>query len=223
MAMWIPVICLVVLSGLGFVSVFRRKLVNNDKIEFVVDFNSKFVTYWNSKGQDRSAFGLLIRHSNKMQNNLGNQGVAAKFKPPYLNVVYQDYPIIINMLPSLDDALSTPGFMGGIGDDAVQYAKAIEQTLLRHIGSLEANDETLVKQLRNPVIWLREGIRSVLSLPVHFVSWFGLISATTAIKITSSWIFRFLSGFTGLIGLFSAIMGIALGWEEFVKMASKFF
>jgi len=149
-----------------------------------------------------------------MQNDMGSQGILSNYRPPYQNFMFKNYPIILNMIPELraafDDIL--------LSKLAGQYSSALQESIVRHIGSIEDFLDRQRGELKNPIIWTREGVRSLAGIPANFLGWIGLISSSTAWRINSSLIFKIFSGALSLIGFVSAIITIALGWDQFLTL-----
>ena len=153
-----------------------------------------------------------------MQNQMGSQGVISKFKPPYADYVISNYAIVLNMVPSLNEAFRD--YL--LRDQAEQYARAIDEALLRHHGLLCDGYDQLYSKLRNPLAWFQEGIGQVAGLPLYALGMFGVISLSTAGNIISSAIFRVLSGVLTFIGFSSGILTLIVGWDEFLEKIQPF-
>ncbi|MGO9613602.1 MAG: hypothetical protein ACLPX5_11270 [Dissulfurispiraceae bacterium] len=146
---------------------------------------------------------------------MGPHGIVANYRPPFQNYMIKNYPLVLNVLPELRKALEDallPDRLAG------EYANLLQEALIRYVGTLEDISEKQHREMKNPVIWLREGIRSIISFPILLLSWLGVISETKALTISSSFFLRLLSGFFALIGFVSAIVTIALGWRQFREM-----
>lgn len=120
------------------------------------------------------------------------------------------------MLPELrktleDDVLSR-------GDLSHQYATSIQEAIVRYAGVLEDREDEFTKSIRNPVIWFREGVRMIVGLPLSLLGWLGALSEKSVSTLTSSKVFRIFSALVGIVGFVSAVMGIVLGWEQFLTM-----
>lgn len=203
---------------IGFVSyLFKFKNINK-KISFALEYRNSFCKYLDSKGNDNSLYGWLIYRSNKMQNQMGPQGLISKFKPPYTSYIYSNYPIILNMIPALNDSLHD----SLLYNQSSQYARAIDEALLRYNGSLNDKHEYIYSRLHSPIAWLQEGISQTVGTPIYVLSVFGIISMTTAGRIISSMLFRTTSGLITLIGLVSSVIGLVVGWDDFLLKISMF-
>lgn len=103
------------------------------------------------------------------------------------------------------------------GDLPTQYTRTLQDTLVRYIGTLDDVREGIVSALKNPLVWLGEGVRVVIALPFSVLAWLGMMSQRRADLITAGGIFKLASGLVGTIGFLSGVMGIVLGWDQFLS------
>jgi hypothetical protein len=207
--------------ALGLIRVIHQRMRISNKLVFAAEFLQKLRAYVDSNGHDNESYGWLTHRSGKMQRQMGHHGIYASYRPPYANFQYSNYPIILNMLPELrktfdDDVLNR-------GDLAHQYAIAIQEAIVRYVGNLDDIEQEYIKNLRNPFIWFREGVRAIVSFPVSILGWLGALSERTVSALISSKSFQFVSALVGIVGFISAVMGIALGWDQFKKMVLDWF
>ena len=203
---------------LGFRQILREKSRISHECMLAVEYLEHLKMYIQSQGKDHGAYGWLVHRSNKMQKQLGRSGIYASYRPPYANFQYSNYPIILNMLPDLRNALNDAVLLNNL---AHQYSMALQDTLVRHLGSLHDLDEVNDTALHNPVIWLREGVRVITAFPLSLLGWLGAMSETTIAHITSSRIFKAISAFAALVGFVSAVIGVVLGWEQFAQLVGS--
>jgi hypothetical protein len=207
--------------GLGLLRLVRSKLRLSEEMAFAAEFMQKLKAYVESNGSDTESYGWLTHRSNKMQQKMGYHGVYASYRPPYANFQYPNYPIILNMLPELrktfeDDVLRR-------SDLPHQYAVSIQEAVIRYDGVLEDREDEILKNIRNPVIWFREGVRMIVALPVSLLGWLGALSEKSVLTLTSSKVFRIFAAVVGFVSFVSAVMGITLGWEQFHTMVRGWF
>ena len=176
----------------GFIHLFRSKTVISEEMKLARDFFEKLRRYIDSRGEDVDAYTWMIHRSDKMQAQLGSGGVFAAYRPPFANYQYKHYPVVLNMLPDLRNAL-TERFGGG-SDLASQYGATLGDTLVRHVGVLDDRGADLAKLLRNPIVWFREGIRILIGLPVSLLGWLGILSVWRVSRIIGGRVFQLLSG-----------------------------
>lgn len=209
-------VLILAICGLGLLRILKEKKRISDCSALAVNFMEHLMAYVRSGGSDLNSYAWLMHRSNKMQMQLGYSGVYASYRPPYANYRYSDYPIILNMLPDLRHALDDSILSGS--PVVNQYSMALQDTLVRHVGSLHDQDDINDKALRNPVVWLREGVRTVVALPLTLLGWLGVLGETTVSRLLSGRAFKAVSAFVAVVGFVSAVMGIVLGWRQFVQM-----
>ena len=88
-------------AALGFINLWRfsRCIVGYEA--FAQGFRSQFIEYMNSRCSDQQAYGWLITNSPRMQSEMGDQGMIHAFRPVYEQVVYRNWPIILNAIPTI--------------------------------------------------------------------------------------------------------------------------
>lgn len=212
----IPILTLASILSLGLLSLVRCKSRICNEIGFSEEFLNKLTVYVESNGYDYEAYGWLTRRSSKMQEILGSYGVYASYRPPYAGFLFHDYPVIINMLPELRKTLECN--ILSRGDLARQYAVSLQETILRYIGVLEDRNNELFRCIRNPAAGFREGVRIIMALPLSILEWLGALSDKTVSEIISSRVFKLLAGFISLVSFVSAVIGIVLGWNQFLSI-----
>lgn len=200
------------LAAYGWVLLRRWKREVTRRIEFVNEFGERLLRYVNSGGRDEESYGWLTHRSNRMQNQMGRQGLIG-FQPPFANFIHNNYPVILNMLPELRKSLRD----SILHSQADWYANALREALIRHLGSLEDTRETVDHDLRNPIVLLRRGIQGVLSGPGYLLHSLGLSAAPNP----SGPLLRIASGIVALIGLVAAVMTTALGWPAFSTLLAS--
>ena len=213
---------------------FVRKTIHASRAlkeyEFTCDFREQLHKYLHfvfghtdkaSEAESAEALGFLLRNSYKMQGMLGGYGVMDSFKPPYSNMIYHRYDVILNVIPEIESITHRFPLGSVVRDNGLraEYAKLVDNTLIRYEGVLEDRIKILCRQRWNPVIMLRDGIEALL-LPVFYLFlWFGLISRSTIETISHSYFFKLLSFVFFILGAVGTVMTIALGWSEFWSMA----
>lgn len=201
---------------IGLVKLRRQMSRVDEKSQFAVEFLEKFRTYINSRGENYECYGWMTYRSARMQTQLGRAGIFQSYRPPFSNVIHRNVPAIFTLLPELRNYLNDE--LLSRQDTAAQCASMLEDILLRHLGTLEDEGDAVVRYLRNPFIWLTEGMRTIVALPVSLLGWLGILSANTARGFANSALVRLVAGFAALIGFVSAIVGLIVGWTDFVSI-----
>lgn len=204
---------------IGFVQVYNRHSRVVKKIDFAVEYRNKFIEFsnkyfetydrWSKAGDfDGQLYVWLTMNVSKIQGNLGTFGIM-DFIAPFQTYRVSNYQIVINTIPKFRD--------GTVKDFDVN---SVDDCLLRYIGYLEEYSQDTQKNLRNPIVWFREGFREVLSIPIFILSWFGIISNRTVNAIKDSLIYKVISGLIALVTLVSGLVTIVVGYDQtldFVK------
>ena len=200
----------------GLIRIANRIRSLNQRISFANEFFEKVEEYVKSGGRNIEVYSWLIHRSPKMQTSLGRIGIAG-YRPPYANYMLSNYQIILNTLPELRQALEDTLF----ASQAHEYYMLLQETLLRYTGVMSDLLEPQWGYLKNPIVWLREGVQLVLLVPLLLLEWAGLITSSTVSKFSGNLIFSIFSGIVTILGLLSAMITIVLGWEEFVHIVNE--
>jgi len=211
---------ILVIFIIGFVQVYNRHNRVVKKIDFAGEYRNKFVEFankyfknydrWSRSGNfDGEQYVWLTMNVSRIQNYLGTFGIM-DYIAPFQTYKVSNYQIVINTLPKFRD--------GSIQDFDVN---SVDDSLLRYIGYLEEYQKETQRNLRNPVIWFREGFREILSIPIFILSWFGIISNRTLNSIKDSLIYKVISGLIALVTLVSGIVTIIVGYDQTLKFINK--
>ena len=205
---------------IGFVQVYNRHSGVVEKIDFAVEYRNKFVKFTNKYFQthdrysrssdfDGELYVWLTMNVSKIQNYVGSFGVVS-YKPASQNYMINNYQIIINTIPKFREGRVWNFDVG-----------AVDDCLLRYIGYLKEYSKDTLKNLRNPIVWFREGFRKILSVPIFILSWFGIISNRTVNSITDSLIYKVIAGLFALVTLVSGLVTIVVGYEQTLEFVSR--
>lgn len=200
----------------GFLTIALKSRAIGFKRDFAIEYLEKLRSLYNNHN-DSNIYSWLIHRSNKMQSNMGVSGYIYSYSPPYQNIKYQRYPIILNMIPDLKNELdhNNPQLYG-------QYMSMIQEALVRNIGVIEDKQNEVFSDLRNPLNYFKIGIQNIVSLPIQTLKWFGIVSPKTSNKMISSTFVSLISGITALLSLISIIMTIIVGWDKFYKTIASY-
>jgi hypothetical protein len=216
----IIILGILVIFTIGFVQVYNRYNRVVKKIDFAGEYRNKFFEFankyfknydrWSRSGNfDGEQYVWLTMNVSRIQNYLGTFGIM-DYITPFQTYKVSNYQIVINTLPKFRD--------GSIQDFDVN---SVDDSLLRYIGYLEEYQKETQRNLRNPVIWFREGFREILSIPIFILSWFGIISNKTLNSIKDSLIYKVISGLIALVTLISGIVTIIVGYDQTLKFIYK--
>ncbi|MEL7569123.1 MAG: hypothetical protein AAGU14_01035 [Eubacteriaceae bacterium] len=213
---WIPIIILLMLCLVGYIRLSYLKKDNDKNKTFISLFLSNLREFCNEliEGKcNEEKFEWLQLNSEKVQIQLGDYG-RIKYKPSYSNIEYDNYLIIINGIYNIREWFYKLKY----DFDGILKAekRIIENPLLIYIGVINNYNEEIIKSLKNPVIWFREGIRAIVILPIYLVFWFGIIRYSTYKNANNNNITRFISFILTIIYLISSVITIT-GYNPFIK------
>lgn len=202
----------IIVSIIGLVNLILENRKLQEKRHFAQEYLSKFQLLLRSYNTsfDMETYVWLTKRVIKIQSELGSIGIF-EYRPPGENITIPNYQIISNTLPELRSRYANPNSV-----------RMCEDVLIRYIGYLDEFAKIYIAQMKNPFKWFKEGVASIISLPVLIFYWTGLIGATTVKKITGSPFFNFISALVTIIGLVSSIMYICLGWDDFISLTKNF-
>ncbi|MFC5735892.1 hypothetical protein [Cytobacillus gottheilii] len=217
------IIVLLVLLIIGFSLIVRVGRTQSKNLEEAYEYLNKFREYGNSlikDNEDYQVYEWLTMRGPKMQAKVGELGIAKGFIPPFSNIQYNTYQIIVNALPTLRDEARDPmRSYNSLQNKIVHnYLTMIDDVLLRYIGRLENRLEDVRTQLKNPFIWLREGVQFFVQIPILLLYWSGLIKYTTYYRFSNNFIIKFINFLIILIGLGSSIITIVTGYNPFMEI-----
>ena len=214
----IILIAIISIIIIGFVSIVLELKRITDKHNFAGEYLDKFVEFVNSKGKNTTEYNWLILKSERMQSQLGRSGLINYKMAGSLQFI-PNYPIILNFIPDIKSELDKDYILS---IDNFNYTiNSVRECLLRHIGILEEIVDNKRKEIKNPLIWLREGFKIILILPFIILNQLNLLNDSSYHKIKKSRITKFATSIVTLLGIISSIMTIALGYEGFINLIKK--
>ena len=194
------------------------------KINFANEYRSTFIEFNNTFFQsassglfakggniDNEKYVLLTMNSNKIQSQLGQIGVM-QYIGPFQQYSISNYQIILNTLPKYRD-----------GHITTFDVNAVDDALLRYLGTMEESRMETVKNISNPFVWLRQGFKEIFSLPIYIINWFGIIPDRTLGKITSNIFYKTIIGIISVVTFLSGIVTIIQGKDDTIKFFKHFF
>jgi hypothetical protein len=215
----IPAGVLIGILLLGLVTTLWRLSRIIERANFLNEFTTKFGRYVHSQGEDESLYVELTGLATRMQRELGAYGIMAMYRPPFAGFAYRNYPVILNMLPEYRETSGDPILQR---NQAPQYASAIRDVLIRYSGALSEREADVRKELRNPLIWFREGVKAILATPVVLLETFGILTPERSATLIGSGLLRIGAGVIALIGLAAALVQIITGWDATIAFVRRF-
>jgi len=192
---------------------FRRV---DGKEKYAAEYLNKFRKYIESQGRDNDLYGWMTYESVKMQRQLGILGIMSNYKPPGANYMYRSYQVLVNILPELHRTLNSD--LLSISTLVSDYVQILQEMFIRYLGVLNDEKNEIRSEIRNPLKAFRSGIQFVLLVPVYIVNWFGLTSDGLLLRISRNVMFNLFSRIVSIIEFASAVVGLVVGWEEFITI-----
>ena len=215
----LPATFLFIIVIIGFVYKEVELAHNNERLNFTRDYRNKFITYVNSIVSnhtfDQKLYYELTSDVNKMQYELGADGVYAHLTDNLKGYSVKNYQLLINFLPETRNILNDIDNII-MQNRYMQSIQSCDDMFIRHIGTLNQLDEQIRKNLYNPFSNFAQGIRFFVSLPWLILNWFGFISIETKRKIKGNFIIKLLNFLVTIVGFASNIIAIFVGWEPFL-------
>lgn len=220
----IPLFILIILIVAGHIRVRRRTKALVRRLEFTIDYGNDFVDLGNhfirTGAIDAELYTKLITSVDKMQAELGAEGIIAEMVDPLRNIKTRNYQMLINFLPEMRSGLYQEG--GSLMRTRFNQSMCMcDDMFHRHDGSLRRQIEYCEERKFNPFYCFAEGVRLIISFPIAVLEWMGIISDSRSGIITGSRIFKFIEGIGVVVGLISSVVTILLGYEEIVALLSK--
>ncbi len=194
----------------------RRRLADvSAKIERGGQYGVYLRRYWDSSGSDHEAYYHLVEHSPQIQIDLGSQGIIS-YKPPAANYYIHNYPIVVNLVPELEHWIEQRDLFSTL-DPALHMVRMLRDTLVRHLGVLETRQRELRRQLRKPLVLLREGLQWTLFLPFDLLADLGVLTHGVVSTVRHSWFGRLIAGLIAALAFLSVVTSLVTGWDDFVR------
>lgn len=206
------ILTLAFLAGIGYLKISSKIAQEKMKSELASEFQWKLFEFVDSRGRNNEAYTWLLQNSYRMQEILGAFGIMSSLRVPFSNYVYKNYPVILNFIPQVRESFQQ---LSPTNDHGIMIAECLE----RFMGYEAHLIDTLQKEKHNPVIWIRDGVQWILGFPILLLKSLGLLNPR-GYKVANSLVQVF-SGLVTLIGLISSVMGIVLGFSDFMNLLNK--
>lgn len=213
------IIILILICILGYIYNINIKKDINNRMKFIEDYHSKFVEYvkkiFSSDSIDAELYAYLTKNVNKVQNELGHDGVFDYVKDNLNNTEHLNYQMIINILPETRSSqMSFPIFR----ERVLESCKYCEDALIRHKGTIDTEFEKINKSLSNPLVLFKDGISLILYVPVYVLNLNDVISNEKKKRIINNPLMKVISMLVSFIVFLSAIVSLVAGWDYFINI-----
>ena len=221
---WIPllIICSAVILGhilaRIYIARYKRRYIG------IGEFRGKFIGlvnyYMENCRINQKMYIDCIRDVDVIQAELGDDGVIAEFFDPLKNVCGENYQLLVNTLPEMK-LFSSQLDNSIIRQRLQQLFDLCGDAMVKHLGAVERKIENESKKLWNPFVCFSNGVRWLIGLPLDILCWMGIISEHKNSTLQSKSVYRWIGNIVALVGFISSIMGIVLGWNEFLSLFTK--
>lgn len=225
--MTITILILVVITIIGLAYYLYNLAALVKRMNYVEEFIQKFIELVNSITTGGRDFSLernddyvwLLDNQYKIQVELGADGTVF-YRDPLRGIVDRNHQIIPNFLleiPPFVREIRQSIYVNSISsENFLRQAEMCVNILTIHKGRLNEAHQQLWKHRFNPLFFFSEGVKAILSTPLVILKSFGLLNETSYEKLVTSKVFGCFSAIAALIGFVSSIIGIILGWSEFL-------
>lgn len=196
-----------------------RKL--NNRKSFTIEYQNKFINLVNwiiEKGEiNQDLYNECIHDVNKIQAELGYDGVLSEFIDPIQGIQGKNYQLFVNLMPEVRRML----FMWGNSIAEERFNQMIglcDDSLRKHVGNIDNSIDAINNNLFNPFSCFGESIRWLITLPVDILYWCGLLGDRASDTIKKNRFTKFISNIIVFIGLIGSVVTIILGWDELVAI-----
>ncbi|WP_421938295.1 hypothetical protein [Pedobacter sp.] len=198
----------------GLITLILRHRRNVEGLNFTQSFREnymQFVSAYHSNTFDSEKYSWLTMNVNRMQNELGVLGIM-DYVAPLQRYRVPRYQLVINTLPKFRTGTIEPFDIN-----------AVDDCLLRQIGYVDERLRLSLKEMINPVIWFRSGVRAIIGLPLSVLEWIGLLQPNAVSTITHSFLYKLVTAVIALISLVSGVVTIIIGYEQTLSQLRRWF
>lgn len=200
---------------------FIKKM--NNRLEYTLEYRDKFVEFCNKtmatgKFSD-SHYSFLAKDVNKIQRELGLDGIVSVYRDPLAGIQMNNYPIFLNFFSELRTELNVLGVFNDRLNLLIGWA---DEALLKHIGALEERIKAEKNVLKNPLYCFSKGIGFAISLPIKILEWCGILNPAYSKKVVSSKLYRAIEKVATLVGLVASVITVIMGWEWLINFCRAF-
>lgn len=194
-----------------------RKL--SQRLDYTSNYRNDFIDFCNRVRETHRVEGddyyKLMQNENRIQRELGVNGIISVYRDPAAGIQMNNYPIFLNFFGELRNYMTSPQLFE---ERIYLLVSTCDEALTKHIGLLTEAIEIGYSKLRNPFSCFANGIRFVISLPIHILEWCGIINSNTSKRIINSRLQEIINKIVVLIGLISSLITIIMGWDTFIQI-----
>ena len=182
----LPIIVLLCIAIIGFISKFLELGDIRCRYASTVEYRNKFIDFINElfskQSFNQQLYYELTMKVKEMQHELGSDGVYAYVQDNLKGYHINNYQLLVNFLPETRNILND--FSNSIMIARYnQEAQHCDDMFVRHLGALQLAEKNQRKILLNPFADFAEGVKIIVTLPILLLKWFGLVSEEKSCKI----------------------------------------
>lgn len=194
-----------------------RKL--SQRLEYTSKYRNDFIVFCNRVRETHKLEGddyyKLMQDENKIQRELGVNGIISVYQDPAAGIQMNNYPIFLNFFGELRNYMTSPYLFE---ERIYLLVSTCDEALTKHIGVLKEAIEIGYSKLKNPFACFANGMSFIISLPVRILEWCGVINSDTSKRILNSRLQEIINKIVVLIGLISSMITIIMGWDIFIQI-----
>lgn len=209
----IGVVVGLMLVGVGYTFYGINKL--SERLQYTQKYRDEFLKLCEQikkgKIEDQTYYNLA-HDMNKIQLELGVDGIISVYYDPAKGIGMNNYPIFLNFFNDLRTELTCYC----IFEDRINLSiGTCNDALIKHIGQLDNAIEYRKSKIKNPFYCFSKGVSLIVSLPIKLLEWCEIINKKSSDKILSSKIYKVINNIIVIINLLSDIITITTGWDGF--------
>lgn len=227
---FLPLLIIITTTAIGWLSkvLYIRKI--NQRIDTTNIYGTDFIGLidgvLSTKHVNQQLYDKLMRGVNKMQLELGSDGVVSMYDPLH-GVKCANYQMLVNFLPEINQQVNLWGTLGYSNSIMMERfldsANTCRDMFLRHIGTLEELERQERANLINPFSCLADGISLILWIPKYILASLGLFSIHSFYSWKTQKLAKTFSGMVAILGLISSIITVVVGWKDFATILISLF
>lgn len=213
----IPWIILILPLVIGYVVLIFELYKKNKKKNEIIEYREILIQFVNdlleNRCFDNKIYFNLTKNVNRIQKALAFDGVITIHDP--LNGSFSNnYQVLINFLPQTREYLLNENNQLWC-ERFDQLYRFSDDSLIRHIGTIEEDIKCYIKHLINPIYIFVYGVRCIITFPFKLLFLTGVLSDSATERIFNSGIVSVCSVIVSIISVFSDIVSIIIGWDQF--------
>ena len=194
----------------------------SERLEYTTNYRKDLDNLYNiilKTGKlDETMYHRLMEDTNKMQRELGADGIISFYHDPDVGIQVNNYPVILNFFNELRALMMNYK----LAEERVYLLiSSCDEALVKHIGILKDAIDIIKKRIKNPLFCFSKGVNVIISLPVKILEWCGIVSNSSSYKLLNSKIQGYIGKIVTLISLIASIMSIIMGWGNFISLVSN--